>query len=117
LFSTHSAVYRRTWKCDNGVRDCSERRSRIIWEQWIWETGAAGILFGGGGGDEQQVVTVRSCVCKKKYCNFVVNVVLRKNLEGVQLIVVIFVYPKVHCRRYEIMYLKCQCCVVYIITC
>lgn len=34
-------------------------------------------LFGWGGGDEQQVVTVRSCVGKKKYCNFVVNVVLR----------------------------------------
>jgi len=30
-----------------------------------------------GLGNEQQVVTVRSYVCEKKSCNFVVNVVLR----------------------------------------
>jgi hypothetical protein len=47
FLTTHSAVYRRTWKCGNGVKDFSEQRSCIMWEQWEWETDAAGFFVGG----------------------------------------------------------------------
>jgi len=68
LLTTHSAVYRRTWKYGNGVKYFSEQASRIVGMGNMQQD-----FFVFGLGNEQQVVTVRSYIWKTKSCNFVVN--------------------------------------------